>query len=90
MMYCKYFDDRHDDVLICQVEFEDSSELRVKRDELYSLEEELPKKVKSKMVGTNFEICNLNDRNEFPAIWGIREIFENFFQSGKRWVFSQN
>ena len=62
-MYCKYFDDRHDNFLICQVEFEDSSELRVKRDELYSFDEELPKKVKSKMVGTNYEMCNLNDSN---------------------------
>lgn len=34
-----------------QVEFEDSSQLMVKRGEIYTLEEELPRKVKSRLVG---------------------------------------
>ncbi|KFP73438.1 Lysine-specific demethylase 4A, partial [Acanthisitta chloris] len=34
-----------------QVEFEDGSQLMVKRDDVYTLEEELPKRVKSRLVG---------------------------------------
>lgn len=33
-----------------QVEFEDGSQLVVKRDDVYTLEEELPKRVKSRLV----------------------------------------
>jgi len=33
------------------VEFEDGSQLMVKRDDVYTLEEELPKRVKSRLVG---------------------------------------
>lgn len=35
-----------------QVEFEDGSQLMVKRGDIYTLEEELPKRVKSRLVGT--------------------------------------
>lgn len=34
-----------------QVEFEDGSQLMVKRGDIYTLEEELPKRVKSRLVG---------------------------------------
>lgn len=33
-----------------QVEFEDGSQLMVKRDDVYTLDEELPKRVKSRLV----------------------------------------
>lgn len=33
-----------------QVEFEDGSQLTAKRDDVYSLDEELPKRVKSRLV----------------------------------------
>lgn len=33
------------------MEFEDGSQLMVKRDDVYTLEEELPKRVKSRLVG---------------------------------------
>ena len=35
---------------IFQVEFEDDTELTVKREDMWALDEELPKKVKSRMV----------------------------------------
>lgn len=34
-----------------QVEFEDGSQLTAKRDDVYTLDEELPKRVKSRLVG---------------------------------------
>lgn len=34
-----------------QVEFEDGSQLMIKRGDIYTLEEELPKRVKSRLVG---------------------------------------
>lgn len=37
-------------LLACQVEFEDGSQLVVKRDDVYTLDEELPKRVKSRLV----------------------------------------
>lgn len=37
-------------MLACQVEFEDGSQLVVKRDDVYTLDEELPKRVKSRLV----------------------------------------
>lgn len=36
--------------LAWQVEFEDGSQLVVKRDDVYTLDEELPKRVKSRLV----------------------------------------
>lgn len=33
-----------------QVEFEDGSQISVKREDIYSLDEDLPKRVKSRMV----------------------------------------
>lgn len=36
-------------LLACQVEFEDGSQLVVKRDDVYTLDEELPKRVKSRL-----------------------------------------
>lgn len=36
-----------------QVEFEDGSQISVKREDIYSLDEDLPKRVKSRMVKTN-------------------------------------
>lgn len=35
-----------------QVEFEDGSQLTAKRDDVYTLDEELPKRVKSRLVST--------------------------------------
>jgi hypothetical protein len=37
-----------------QVEFEDGSQLVVKRDDVYTLDEELPKRVKSRLVSVYF------------------------------------
>ena len=37
-------------VVSLQVEFEDGSQLTAKRDDVYSLDEELPKRVKSRLV----------------------------------------
>lgn len=37
-------------LLAWQVEFEDGSQLVVKRDDVYTLDEELPKRVKSRLV----------------------------------------
>ena len=37
-------------MLALQVEFEDGSQLVVKRDDVYTLDEELPKRVKSRLV----------------------------------------
>lgn len=36
-----------------QVEFEDGSQLTAKRDDVYTLDEELPKRVKSRLVSTS-------------------------------------
>ncbi len=36
--------------IIFQVEFEDDSQLTVKREDVYSLDEELPKRVKARLV----------------------------------------
>lgn len=40
----------NDKLLRFQVEFEDGSQLTAKRDDVYSLDEELPKRVKSRLV----------------------------------------
>lgn len=40
-----------------QVEFEDGSQLVVKRDDVYTLDEELPKRVKSRLVGVWGSLC---------------------------------
>lgn len=37
-------------LIIFQVEFEDDSQLNVKREDVYSLDEELPKRVKARLV----------------------------------------
>lgn len=37
-------------LIIFQVEFEDDSQLTVKREDVYSLDEELPKRVKARLV----------------------------------------
>lgn len=37
-------------LIILQVEFEDDSQLTVKREDVYSLDEELPKRVKGRLV----------------------------------------
>lgn len=38
-------------VCVCnQVEFEDGSQISVKREDIYTLDEDLPKRVKSRMV----------------------------------------
>lgn len=47
-----------------QVEFEDGSQLTAKREDVYTLDEELPKRVKSRLVS--------------PITWSIVEIFEIF------------
>lgn len=38
------------------MEFEDGSQLVVKRDDVYTLDEELPKRVKSRLVSV-FSVC---------------------------------
>ncbi|MGH0184253.1 UNVERIFIED_CONTAM: hypothetical protein FKN15_014408 [Acipenser sinensis] len=40
---------------VCQVEFEDGSQLTVKRSDIHTVDEELPKKVKSRLVGSDSE-----------------------------------
>jgi jumonji domain-containing protein 2 len=37
-----------------QVDFEDSSQLILKRESIYSLDEDMPKKVKGRLVGINY------------------------------------
>ena len=39
-------------IVATQVEFEDGSQLTTKRDDVYTLDEELPKRVKSRLVST--------------------------------------
>lgn len=39
-------------VCVCQVEFEDGSQVLAKRDDIYTLDEDLPKKVKRRLVST--------------------------------------
>lgn len=41
-----------------QVEFEDGSQLTTKRDDVYSLDEELPKRVKSRLVSAVTELVS--------------------------------
>lgn len=50
-------------VLMCltQVEFEDGSQISVKREDIYSLEEDLPKRVKSRMVSQYHIILEHNN-----------------------------
>ncbi|KFQ27647.1 Lysine-specific demethylase 4A, partial [Mesitornis unicolor] len=42
-----------------QVEFEDGSQLMVKRDDVYTLEEELPKRVKSRLVASDMRFTEI-------------------------------
>lgn len=48
-------------LIIFQVEFEDDSQLTVKREDVYSLDEELPKRVKARLVRNLLQ-------NVFPLI----------------------
>lgn len=43
-----------------QVEFEDESQITVKREEIYTLDEDLPKRVKSRMVSHNLFVAFLS------------------------------
>lgn len=46
-------------LIIFQVEFEDDSQLTVKREDVYSLDEELPKRVKARLVRNAFSLIGL-------------------------------
>jgi len=50
-MYCEPRSQTFHFLSTAQVEFEDGSQLMVKRGDIYTLEEELPKRVKSRLVG---------------------------------------
>lgn len=43
---------------VCKVEFEDGSQVLAKREDIYTLDEDLPKKVKGRLVshGQNFDL----------------------------------
>lgn len=49
---CRYAVVTLDVYLSHQVEFEDGSQISVKREDIYTLDEDLPKRVKSRMVKT--------------------------------------
>lgn len=44
-----------------QVEFEDGSQLTAKRDDVYTLDEDLPKRVKSRLVGAALTCVSSSD-----------------------------
>lgn len=51
------------------MEFEDGSQLTAKRDDVYTLDEELPKRVKSRLVSANKLIrCRKESKNESKVI----------------------
>lgn len=51
-----------------QVEFEDGSQLTAKRDDVYSLDEELPKRVKSRLVSATL-FLNLQPVRNVEKAW---------------------
>lgn len=59
-------------VCVCtplQVEFEDGSQLTVKREDIYTPEEDLPKRVKSRMVGWVSSFCSvMNECEWWPVV----------------------
>ena len=53
-----------------QVEFEDGTELRTKRDKIYARGEQLPKRVQSRMVSILCIICN----DHLPVLKAVCQI----------------
>lgn len=55
--FCPFIENKH--IVMFQVEFEDGSQVLAKREDVYTLDEDLPKKVKRRLVSIRLTVQNI-------------------------------